>query len=285
LPELDRQASESGSDKIAAQSRAEKGQDDLALLEGRVRAAGKIALQFFGGSYKRWNKDCGSPVTEADLAIDTFLKNELRGQRCDYGWLSEESLDDPARLASRRLFVVDPIDGTVAFMKGRPHFTICAAVVEETRPIAGVVLNPATDECFTAGLGQGAFLNGDIIHAGTRTEIAGCRVLGNKQALDGWPPMHIENFSSIAYRVALVAAARFDAMISLTVKRDWDLAAADIILSEAGGRLVDGDGQPLAYNRPSAIQGATIASGPGLIQPLLAELVAKNSLKPRADSP
>jgi myo-inositol-1(or 4)-monophosphatase len=285
LPELDRQASEDGSDNTAAQNRAEKKQDDLALLEDRVRAAGKIALQFFGNSYKRWNKDGGSPVTEADLAIDTFLKEELRSQRPDYGWLSEESLDDPARLATHRLFVVDPIDGTVAFMKGRPHFTICAAVVEGTRPIAGVVFNPAADECFTAGLDQGAFLNGDVIHAGTRSEIAGCRLLGNKQVFDGWPPMHIENFSSIAYRVALVAAARFDAMISLTAKRDWDLAAADIILTEAGGQLVDGNGQPLAYNRPSAIQGATIASGPGLVQPLLAELATKNSLKTRTDSP
>jgi myo-inositol-1(or 4)-monophosphatase len=97
--------------------------------------------------------------------------------------------------------------------------------------------------------------------------------------------MHIENFSSIAYRVVQVAAARFDAMISLTTKRDWDLAAADIILGEAGGRLVDGGGQPLSYNRPSAIQSATIAAGSGLIQPLLDELAAKNSLKGRADSP
>jgi myo-inositol-1(or 4)-monophosphatase len=211
LPELDRQASDDGSHKTAAPDRAEKKQDDLTLLEDRVRAAGKIALQFFGGDYKRWNKAGGSPVTEADLAIDTFLKDELRSQRTDYGWLSEESLDDPARLEASRIFVVDPIDGTVAFMKGRPHFTICAAVVEDTRPVAGVVFNPAADECFTAALGQGAFLNGDAVHAGTRTEIAGCRLLGNKQVFEGWSPMHIENFSSIAYRVALVAAARFDA--------------------------------------------------------------------------
>ena len=285
MPELDRQASEDGIDKTAAPDCAKKNQGDLALLEDRVRAAGKIALQFFCGNYKRWNKAGGSPVTEADLAIDTFLKNELRSRQPDYGWLSEESLDDPARLQAQRIFVVDPIDGTVAFMKGRPHFTICAAVVEDARAVAGVVFNPATDECFTAGLGQGAFLNGVAIHAGTRTEIAGCRLLGNKQVFDGWPPMHIENVSSIAYRVALVAAARFDAMISLTTKRDWDLAAADIILSEASGRLVDGDGQPLAYNRPMAIQGATIAAGPGLIAPFLTELAAKNLLKPRADSP
>lgn len=258
---------------------------DLDLLKSAVREAGKIALKFFGGHYKRWTKDGGSPVTEADLAVDTFLKNTLRPARPGYGWLSEESLDDPARLGTRRVFVVDPIDGTVAFMKGRPHFTICAAVVEDGRPIAGVVFNPAADENFTAETGSGAFLNGASIHVGRRTEIAGCRLLGNKQVFVDWPPMHVENFSSIAYRVALVAAGRFDAMISLTTKRDWDMAAADIILNEAGGRLAGPDGAPLAYNGPLALQGATIAAGPGLTGPLLAELAAKNSLKSRPVSP
>jgi myo-inositol-1(or 4)-monophosphatase len=258
---------------------------DLDLLKSAVHEAGKIALNFFGGHYKRWTKDGGSPVTEADLAVDTFLKNTLRPARPGYGWLSEESLDDPARLEARRVFVVDPIDGTVAFMKGRPHFTICAAVVEDGRPIAGVVFNPAADENFTAETGSGAFLNDAPIHVGRRTEIAGCRLLGNKQVFADWPPMHVENFSSIAYRVALVAAGRFDAMISLTTKRDWDMAAADIILNEAGGRLVGPNDAPLGYNGPLALQGATIAAGPGLTGPLLAELAAKNSLKPRLDSP
>jgi myo-inositol-1(or 4)-monophosphatase len=291
LPEHDRQFSGGDSANPAAASdhatlKSNKEQsEDLHLLETAVREAGKIALNFFGGDYKRWNKAGGSPVTEADLAIDTFLKETLRRARPDYGWLSEESLDDPARLGAHRVFVVDPIDGTVAFMKGRPHFTICAAAIEDTRPVAGVVFNPATDECFTARQGGGAFLNGDPIHAGLGSEIAGCHLLGNQQVFTDWPPVHVENFSSIAYRVVLVAAGRFDAMISLTSKRDWDLAAADIILSEAGGQLLDSDGLPLAYNHASALQGATVAAGPGLIKPLLAELAAKNSLKTRPVSP
>jgi len=260
-------------------------ESDLDVLESAVREAGKIALRFFCGQYKRWTKEGGSPVTEADLAVDTFLKNTLRQARPDYGWLSEESLDDPARLEARRVFVVDPIDGTVAFMKGRPHFTICAAVVEDGRPTAGVVFNPAADENFKAEKGHGAFLNSAPIHVGRRTEIAGCRLLGNKQLFAGWPPMHIENFSSIAYRVALVAAGRFDAMISLTSKRDWDMAAADIILCEAGGRLVGANGGALTYNGALALQGATIAAGPGLTGPLLAELAEKNLLKTAPVSP
>jgi myo-inositol-1(or 4)-monophosphatase len=289
--EHDRQSTDGdGAKQVAASGHAmtkinKEHDDDLQLLESVVREAGKIALKFYGGDYKRWSKAGGSPVTEADLAIDNFLKTELKQARPGYGWLSEESRDDRSRLEARRTFVVDPIDGTVAFMKHRPHFTICAAVVEDARPIAGLVFNPAADECFAARSGGGAFLNGMPIHVSGAREIAGCRLLGNKQVFAAWPPMHIENFSSIAYRVASVAAARFDAMISLTAKRDWDLAAADIILAEAGGRLVGADGRGLAYNRAQAVQGATIAAGPGLIAALLTELVAKNSLKTRIDSP
>lgn len=259
--------------------------EDLILLENRVREAGKIAQKYFRGDFKHWSKPGGSPVTEADLAIDAFLKKELRQARPGYAWLSEESHDDPGRLDARHIFVVDPIDGTVAFMKGRPHFTICAAVIEDSRPIAGVVFNPATDECFSARRGGGARLSGAIIHAGNRAQIAGCRLLADKRQFAHWPPMQIESFNSIAYRAVLVAAGRFDAMISLTNKHDWDLAAADIIVSEAGGQLVDSTGKPLAYNRSRAVQGATIAAGPGLIAPLIAELAEKNSFKPPADSP
>ena len=139
--------------------------------------------------------------------------------------------------------MVDPIDGTVAFMKGRPHFTICAAVVESGRPRCGVVFNPARDECFTARKGEGAHLNGEPIHVGARSRDRRLRLLGNRhRSSPTGRRCMIENFNSIAYRVALVAAGRFDAMVSLTSKRDWDLAAADIILGEAGGRLVDRDG-------------------------------------------
>ena len=289
--EHDRPSADSdGKNTVAASSHAASRIDrerdqDLELVTDAAREAGKIALRFFSGDYRRWNKPGGSPVTEADLAIDAFLKESLCRARPDYGWLSEESLDDPARLNARRIFMVDPIDGTVAFMKGKPHFTICAAVIEDGRPFCGVVFNPARDECFTAQAGQGARLNGSAIHASGRTEIEGCRLLGNRQVFAGWPPMQIENFSSIAYRVALVAEGRFDAMISLTSKRDWDLAAADIILNEAGGQLVGADGKLLTYNLSAAAQNATIAAGRGLIEPLLAELRAKNSLKSRPECP
>ena len=141
---------------------------DLVLLEESVREAGKIARSFFGGTYKRWDKGKGNPVTEADLAVDKFLGEHLRAARPGYGWLSEETEDDAARLTAPAVFVVDPIDGTVAFMKNKPHFTICAGVVIDGAPVAGAVYNPITDECFTAHAGGGASLNGSPIVVSAR---------------------------------------------------------------------------------------------------------------------
>ncbi len=255
-------------------------EDDLALLEEAVREAGHIARRFFGGDYKKWDKAKGmGPVTEADLAVDAFLTDRLRSARKDYGWLSEETEDDPVRLKAARVFIVDPIDGTLAFVKGRPHFTICAGIVEDGRPIAGVVYNPVTEECFRARKGAGAQLNGLPIFTSTRIQVEGCRMLGDKPMFQHaawsnapnipWPAMEIENRSSIAYRIALVACGTWDAMMALSAKHDWDLAAADIILTEAGGRLTTHKGDVLRYNGQDAIQPSVVGGGPALHAELL----------------
>jgi myo-inositol-1(or 4)-monophosphatase len=240
--------------------------DDLKLLEVAVRAAGDIARKFYGGDYKRWSKEGGSPVTEADLAVNTYLCETLTAARPDYGWLSEESADDPARLSRRDVFVVDPIDGTVAFLKNRPHFTICAAVVTDGVPICGAIYNPISEELYTARRGQGARRNGQPIHASGRTGLEGCAMLGDRTqlTLPPWPTMHVQNRNSVAYRVMLVADGSADASVSLTAKRDWDLAAADVILHEAGGRLTDAKGKSLRYNGPVTIQPSLVAAGPEL---------------------
>ncbi len=261
--------------------------DTLALLESAVRAAGKIARQYFGGSYKRWDKSKGNPVTEADLAIDKFLTDTLRPARPDYGWLSEETEDDAARLTTRALFVVDPIDGTIAFMKGRPHFTICAGVVRDGAPVAGAVYNPITGECFTARAGHGAHLNGAAIHVSDRAEIEGCRMLSDKAMLAHsawnappnrpWPPMQIESRGSVAYRLVLVAAGQFDATLALSSKRDWDIAAAQIVVTEAGGMVSTHTGAKLDYNRQSTLVPSLVAAGPRLHAKLI-ERVAHLSL-------
>ncbi len=260
---------------------------DLQLLETSVREAGKIARKFYGGTYKKWDKSKGNPVTEADLAVDKYLRDTLCAARPAYGWLSEETEDDPARLKAMTVFVVDPIDGTTAFIKGKPHFTICAGVVENGEAVAGAVYNPISEECFTARKGGGAFLNGAPIHVTDRDAIEGCRMLGDKPMFQHpawnnppnrpWPAMEIENRSSIAYRIALVAAGQYDAMMALSSKRDWDLAAADIILREAGGIITTHTGTAIRYNRESTLHPSVVAAGSKL-QARLIERVAHIAL-------
>jgi myo-inositol-1(or 4)-monophosphatase len=240
--------------------------EDLRLLEDTVHEAGTIARKFYGGDYKRWSKEGGSPVTEADLAVNTFLMDRLTAARPSYGWLSEENTDDPARLSRASVFVIDPIDGTVAFLKNRPHFTICAAIVVEGRPCCGVVYNPISEELYSARVGAGAHRNGAAIHVGARDALQDCAMLGDRTQLTQapWPPMHVQNRNSVAYRVVLVADGSADASVSLTAKRDWDLAAADVILSEAGGCLTDAMGTTLIYNRPTTRQSSLVAANPQL---------------------
>lgn len=249
--------------------------DDLALLETTVREAGGIARSYYGGEYKRWDKSKGNPVTEVDLAVDRFLMDSLCAARTDYGWLSEETEDDPARLKCEHTFVVDPIDGTIAFMKGRPHFTISVAVVKDGRPVAGAVFNPILDEMYLARAGHGAVCNGAGIHVSAQTTVEGCRMIAdapmfrhpawNNPPNRPWPEdMHIENRNSIAYRLALVAAGQWDAMMALSSKRDWDLAAGDLILTEAGGVVTTHKGDTLLYNKAETVQPTVMGANSAL---------------------
>ena len=240
--------------------------DDLKILEDTVHQTGPIARTYFGGDYKQWSKEGGSLVTDADLAVNNFLCERLTAARPDYAWLSEENTDDPARLSRPALFIIDPIDGTIAFLKNRPHFTICAAIVVEGRPRCGVVYNPISEELYSARAGGGAHRNGARIYVGARDRLEGCAMLGDRTQLTKapWPAMHVQNRNSIAYRLVLVADGSADASVSLTAKHDWDLAAADIILHEAGGRLTDIGGAALIYNRPVTRQASLVAANPTL---------------------
>ena len=248
--------------------------DDIALLEAACRAGGEIARRRFEQGCKSWSKQGGSPVTEADLEVDAHLRAVLTAARPGYGWLSEESADNAARLSQRTLFIVDPIDGTVAILKGRPHFTICAAVVHDGVPVAGVVHNPMLDHLYKAHTGSGAQCNDAPIHVSACHGLTGCAMLGDRSMLTRppWPEMKVETRNSVAYRMTLVADGSFDATVSLSAKRDWDLAAADVILREAGGRITDRQGAALVYNRAEAIQPTMIAAGPDLQAEILARL-------------
>ena len=243
---------------------------DLELIRAAALEAGRLALEARAEGLKVWSKEGGSPVTDADLAVDTLLKLRLKTARPNYGWLSEETADDEARLQMRRLFVVDPIDGTAAYIRNKPWFTVCVAVVEDGRPTAAVVHAPELCETYEATAGGGAWLNGAPIAPSARTELDGAAMLGDARMFADarwptpWPPMRIESRNSIAYRMALVASGAFDAALALTPKNDWDLAAADLIASEAGAFVADHRGRPFLYNRAEPMQRSLLCAAPGL---------------------
>lgn len=248
------------------------------LMVAAVREAGALALGYYRTDLKKWMKSGDSVVTEADIAVNDLLHARLAVRRPDYGWLSEETEDDPARLACARVWVVDPIDGTRAFAKGKPHFVLSVALVEDGVPVLGVLFNPATDEFFEAAAGGGARLNGILIAVGDRTEIEGCRMAAHGPMFkhpawpEPWPDMEIIERNSVAYRIALVACNAADAALALNAKNDWDLAAADLILHEAGGRLTSHDGRRLVYNRELPRHRSLIAAGPRLYEALYARV-------------
>lgn len=248
---------------------------DLALLREAVREAGAAALDYFGRSLETRHKSDGSPVTPADLAVDRVLRERLTAARPDYGWLSEESEDDGARARRERVWVVDPIDGTRAFLKEKPEWTIAAALVEAGRPVIGIVFNPVTGEFFHAVLGAGAFCNGAPVRVSDPVALESSRLLVSAGLLRRriwdrpWPDIETVWVNSVAYRLALVAAGRFDATLSLSRKHDWDLAAAALLVQEAGGRATAHTGDEFLYNRVPPLQRSVVAAGPALHARLL----------------
>ncbi|HEX2886636.1 3'(2'),5'-bisphosphate nucleotidase CysQ [Vineibacter terrae] len=250
--------------------------DDVALMVAAVREAGALALRFYRTELAVWQKAGGTPVSEADITVDRHLRQRLCTARPGYGWLSEETEDDTARLTRGRVWVVDPIDGTRAFVEGTPHFCHAVALVEDGVPVAAALFNPATDEFFEAVAHQGARLNGTPIRVSGRQQIAGCRMAAYGPMFkhpawqDPWPDMEIIQRDSVAYRLALVASGAADAAMGLNTKNDWDLAAADLIVREAGGKVTAHDGKPLAYNNEAPQQPSFLAAGPDLHAALLA---------------
>lgn len=246
---------------------------DLELLKSAVREAGEIARSYYGKKPKVWDKQ-GTPVTEADLAVDKRLREVLLAARPDYGWLSEETEDDPARRGKQRVFILDPIDGTASFIKQKPEWVVAVCVVDGTRPVTAAIFNPLTDEMFEAVASGGAKLNGKAIAVTHRGAVEDCRMLGSKSMFkhpawqQPWPEMHVETRGSIAYRMALVASGDFDAMMALSGKRDWDLAAADLIAGEAGGMTRTHRGEVFHYNGESTLHPSVMCAGPELYEQL-----------------
>lgn len=252
---------------------------DFDLLKSAVTRAGALAKKFFESEFKAWEKSKDNPVTEADLAVDRLLEEALREARPDYGWLSEESADDPARTACRNVWVVDPIDGTRAFVNRRAEFAVSAALVEDGRPVLGAVFNPVTDAFFAARLGGGAFLGETRLAIAPRARLEGARMLGYRHFFSSekywpvpWPRMDYDQVNSIALRMALVAAGSHDVIVSVRPKSDWDIAAADLIVTEAGGAAIDAEGEAFVYNRERPVHRNVIACAQSLVAPVLARV-------------
>jgi myo-inositol-1(or 4)-monophosphatase len=247
---------------------------DLALALEAATEAGALAMRYFGTPMDVRDKSPNNPVSEADLAVDALLKERLGIARPDYGWLSEETADDHSRLSATKVWVVDPIDGTRAFIKAKPHFTICIGLLHQGQPVVGVVFNPATGEMFEASLGGGARLNGIDISPSLTDKLENCAMLGDAAMFrhpawpTPWPDMDIVSRNSIAYRMCLVAAGHYDGAIALSAKSDWDLAAAAVIVAEAGALATTHEGEAFAYDHVIPLQKSLVVAGK-LLHPLL----------------
>jgi myo-inositol-1(or 4)-monophosphatase len=242
----------------------------LELLSTAARAGGALALPYFrkgGATAASVNyKDEGSPVTEADIAVDRYLEATLKAALPDHGWLSEESVDDPARMDRKRVIIVDPIDGTRGFVSGDDSWCVSIGVVENGVPVAGVLFAPARDELYAAATGQGATLNGRRLLApvvpSTRpfTFAGPASVAQRVHASADGAMQPFRKIPSLAYRLILLVRDEVDVASASKACHDWDIAAADVILSEAGYRVVNLDGASPVYNRPEPVHPALIAA-------------------------
>jgi myo-inositol-1(or 4)-monophosphatase len=234
-----------------------------------AREAGAIASRYFRSGLKTsariWSKGGGSPVTEADLAVDTFLKERLSRALPEAGWLSEETADDPSRLERNLVWIVDPIDGTRAFLSGSHDWSVAIALLAGGRPILGIVYAPAHKAFYEALRGAGATRDGERISASPVDRLPNISIAGGKALVDKFEQRvgavkRPARIPSLALRLVRVAEGSIDVGLVAANSRDWDIAAADLILQEAGGRLTDFNAARPAYNQPDPVHGEMIAA-------------------------
>jgi myo-inositol-1(or 4)-monophosphatase len=238
----------------------------LAELAKAVHEAGDLALMTFNAALKHWTKGKDSPVSEADIAVNNLLHERLSAIAPDAGWLSEETEDDGARLGKHRVWVVDPIDGTRAYIAGLVDWTISVALVQDGRPVVATLFAPAENEFFSAVVDEGATCNRQPLHVSDGDRLDGVRISGPRRVVEqlvaavptivALPRVH-----SLALRFARVAQGRLDAALSGGNSHDWDLAAADLLVHEAGGALTTLAGDRILYNRAEPVHGALLAAG------------------------
>ncbi|OGS51530.1 MAG: 3'(2'),5'-bisphosphate nucleotidase CysQ [Erythrobacter sp. RIFCSPHIGHO2_12_FULL_63_10] len=240
---------------------------DSQRLEEIVREAGRIAYASWPGEghvVESWEKHPGSPVSAADIAVDTFLKRELGALLPSAGWLSEETADDPARLGRGLIWLVDPIDGTRDFLRGRPGWCVSVALISSGRPLIGMLAAPARGEEWIAVAGRGARRNGAALSASQRQHFAGARVPADHLPPEDQDLARVVQPNSIALRIAMVAADEADLVATLRWGYEWDIAAATLIAREAGAEVSDAFGHALAYNKHDPRAFGLLVSAPAI---------------------
>jgi myo-inositol-1(or 4)-monophosphatase len=239
---------------------------DAALLTDTVREAGALALSLFRTDLKNWIKGTSSPVSEADIAVNELVGRRLQSATPDYGWLSEESADDASRVGKPLVWIVDPIDGTRAYLAGRDDWCVSVALVQDGRPVIAAVFAPASDEFFFAQRGRGSWLNDAAVHATSGTRLDFSRIAGPKPLVErlnrsgGEISLH-PRIGSLALRLCRVADGKLDAAFAGGQSRDWDLAAANLIVQEANGKMTALSGDTILYNRREVTHGILVAAG------------------------
>ncbi len=239
----------------------------LRAIIDAVSEAADHALELWAGGatqVKRWEKEPGQPVCEADLSVNRMLHEALGRIDAEAGWLSEETADNAARLSAQRLWVVDPIDGTKDYLAGKRGWSVSVALVEQGRPVIAVLAAPARNELWIARAGEGAQRNGHAIRASARVRLAGARVPADAlpRADSDLSPVHRPN--SIALRMAMVAADEADLVAGLRWGGEWDIAAAALIASEAGAAVSDAIGRPILFNQPDPVTLGVLCCAPGI---------------------
>jgi myo-inositol-1(or 4)-monophosphatase len=235
--------------------------DDLSEV---ARRAGALAMRQFRGSFDQWEKSPGNPVSEVDLAVDAYLREELRKIDPKAGWLSEETADNAERLLLPRVWVVDPIDGTRDYVRGRPGWAVSIALSEGGRIVAGVLDAPARDEHWAAALGSGARRNGEVLSASRRQTLVGARVPADTLPRADSDLTTVYKPNSIALRIAMVAADEADLVATLRWGHEWDVAAAALIAHEAGAKVTDAHGAPLRFNSTKGEAFGVLATSQGI---------------------
>jgi len=241
---------------------------DPAAFSQIATEAGRIALGLWPGhghAPRTWEKGPNNPVCEADIAVDHFLRDALGRLLPDAGWLSEESVDHPDRLSRGLCWLVDPVDGTRDFVRGRRGWAVSIALAHEGRPVHAILVAPARDEVWQAVAGGGATRNGAALFASSRTMLEGARMpMDQHQPRTTVPLSPVTKPNSIALRMAMVASAEADLLATWRWGYEWDIAAAALIAAEAGATVTDSHGAPLVFNKPDPRAFGVLVSAPAI---------------------